>query len=70
MGRSGVDRSSLARFAALGGIWGSSFLWIKVALEGLTPTQIVLGRLATGAIVLAIAVIGSGAKWPRDPDRG
>jgi drug/metabolite transporter (DMT)-like permease len=66
MSRSGVDRSSAARFVALGAIWGSSFLFIKVALEGLAPAQVVLGRLATGAIVLAIAVVSGRGRWPRE----
>lgn len=66
MGRSGVDRSSAARFVALGAIWGSSFLFIKVALEGLAPAQIVLGRLATGAAVLVVAVLAGRDRWPRE----
>lgn len=66
MPRSGVDRGSAARFVALGGIWGSSFLFIKVALEGLTPTQVVLGRLGTGAVVLVLALVIRGGTWPRE----
>jgi hypothetical protein len=31
---------------------GSNFLWIKVALEGLSPVQLTFGRLASGALVL------------------
>lgn len=59
-----MDRGSAARFLALGGIWGSSFLWIKIALEGLAPAEIVLGRLACGAIVLAVAVVMGRRGWP------
>ena len=40
-----ADRRSVAALGALALIWGSSFLWIEVALEGLTPTQVVAGRL-------------------------
>ncbi len=40
------------RFAILGILWGSSFLWIAVALRSFSPAQIVLGRLALGAAVL------------------
>jgi drug/metabolite transporter (DMT)-like permease len=65
MRRSGVDRASAARFVALGAIWGSSFLFIKVALEGLAPAQVVLGRLATGAFVLVVAVVVRHGAWPR-----
>lgn len=35
-------------------IWGTSFLLIKVGLEGLSPTQLVLGRLGTGALALVV----------------
>ena len=43
---------SLARLALLALLWGSSFLWIKLALDGLSPVQLVLVRLALGAAVL------------------
>ncbi|GGW40559.1 hypothetical protein GCM10010320_20230 [Streptomyces caelestis] len=32
-----------AQFVALARAWGSSFLFVKVALEGLTPAQVVCG---------------------------
>jgi drug/metabolite transporter (DMT)-like permease len=44
--------ASRARLAALAVIWGSSFLFIKAALAGLSPIQVLLGRLSLGAIVL------------------
>jgi drug/metabolite transporter (DMT)-like permease len=61
-----VDRGSAARFVALGAIWGSSFLFIKEALEGLAPAQVVLGRLLAGAIVLVAAVLFGHGRWPRE----
>lgn len=54
------------RVGALALLWGSSFLWIKVALVGMSPVQIVLGRLALGAAVLYIAVRISGLTLPRN----
>ncbi|MFC7649275.1 DMT family transporter [Streptosporangium lutulentum] len=46
-------RGSLARMAVLALLWGSSFLWIKLALNnGLTPFQITFARSALGAAVL------------------
>jgi hypothetical protein len=41
-----MRRASVIRLALLACLWGASFLFIKVALRGLSPVQIVLGRLA------------------------
>jgi drug/metabolite transporter (DMT)-like permease len=38
-------------------LWGSNFLWIKIALDGLSPALLTFTRLATGALVL-IALVG------------
>jgi drug/metabolite transporter (DMT)-like permease len=35
-------------------MWGSSFLWIKIALDGLGPVQITQGRLLLGAAFLLL----------------
>jgi drug/metabolite transporter (DMT)-like permease len=48
----GVRRGNVIRLALLALIWGSSFLWIKLALEGLSPVQIAFTRLTLGAGVL------------------
>jgi drug/metabolite transporter (DMT)-like permease len=48
-----VTRASLVRLGVLASIWGASFLLIELALAGLSPIQIVLGRLTAGALVLA-----------------
>jgi drug/metabolite transporter (DMT)-like permease len=54
------------RFGALGLIWGSSFLWIKIALGGLSPIQITLTRVVLGALVLfALCWLGR-RRIPRD----
>jgi drug/metabolite transporter (DMT)-like permease len=47
---------------ALALLWGSGFLWIKVALRGLSPVQIVLGQLAAGALVLLLVLAVT--RWP------
>jgi drug/metabolite transporter (DMT)-like permease len=49
-----------AAFIALGLIWGGSFLFIKVALQDMQPTVIVLGRSASGAIALAAIMLALG----------
>ena len=40
------------RVAVLGLLWGSAFLWTKLALQGLTPAQVVAARLTLAAAVL------------------
>ena len=47
--------------AALG--WGSSFLFIKIALRGFTPAQVGFGRLAVGAVVL-VGIVAVMRSWP------
>ncbi|WBB81281.1 DMT family transporter [Micromonospora sp. WMMD882] len=59
-----MSRSSLVRLALLALLWGSSFLWIKLALRGFTPVQIVLVRLVLGVIVLAPIAMMREMKWP------
>ena len=52
-------------FGALGIAWGSSYLFIKIGVETLTPFTLVAGRLAIGAAVLAIVLKATGAVMPR-----
>ena len=49
-----MTRSAWARLVLLAGVWGCSFLFIKVALEGLAPTQVVLGRMVAGASLFVL----------------
>lgn len=60
--------ADLARLTLLGAIWGSSFVLIKVALEGLTPLQIVGGRIAVAAVVLTIVVKARNLRLPAGGD--
>ncbi|WP_394618876.1 DMT family transporter [Lentzea sp. JNUCC 0626] len=56
-----------SQFALLAIAWGSSFLLIKLALVGLTPLQVVAGRLITGALALgAVCALGR-RRLPREP---
>ena len=41
---------------ALALIWGSSFLFIKVAVRELTPATLIVGRLGLAAITLGLLV--------------
>jgi drug/metabolite transporter (DMT)-like permease len=43
-------------FLALGVAWGSSYLFIKIGVETLTPFTLVAGRLAIGTAVLALVM--------------
>ena len=60
-----MGRASVLRLALLSVIWGSSFLLIKVALDGLAPAQVVLGRVLAGATVLGVAMVVSRLSFPR-----
>src|SRR6266511_3899560 len=44
--------ASLARLGLLACLWGSNFLFIKVAVEGLSPILVVVARMLLGAAVL------------------
>lgn len=54
------------QFVLLALAWGSSFLFIKVGLEGLSPGQVVLGRMLSGAITLLAIVAVMRQPLPRD----
>ena len=47
-----MTRSALPRIGLLALIWGSAFLWIKLADRGFSPIEVTLARLAMGAAVL------------------
>ncbi|MFB9600336.1 DMT family transporter [Saccharothrix longispora] len=47
-------------------LWGSSFLWIKIALTGLSPVQIALARTVLGAGVLVVLLRVGGRRLSRD----
>jgi drug/metabolite transporter (DMT)-like permease len=60
------SRTTLWAFLALSCVWGASFLFIKVGLDGLSPAQVVLGRILFGAIALAVIMTVTRRRWPRD----
>lgn len=57
---------TLIRMGVLALIWGSSFLWIKIALTGLSPIQITFTRTALGTVVLVALVYWNKQRLPRD----
>lgn len=56
-----------AQYVALAVTWGASFLFIKIGLEGLSPGQVALGRVVTGAATLAAISAARRSRLPRDP---
>jgi len=55
------------QFGAAGLVWGSSFLFMKVALEGATFMQILWARLVLGALALAVVMLVTRSRVPRTP---
>ncbi|QIB48303.1 DMT family transporter [Streptomyces aureoverticillatus] len=65
--RAAGSRAVLGQFLMLALTWGASFLFIKVGLEGLSPSQVVLGRMLAGATVLLVLTAVTRRRLPRDP---
>uniref|UniRef100_UPI0007659813 DMT family transporter n=1 Tax=Streptomyces scabiei TaxID=1930 RepID=UPI0007659813 len=59
--------ASTLRTALLALLWGSGFLWIKLALDhGLSPLAITVVRCALGAGVLLVLALVTRQRLPRD----
>lgn len=54
-----------ALLLTLGVMWGCSFLFIELALRGLTPLWIVVGRTLVGGLVLLLVLRVRGLRLPR-----
>lgn len=57
----------LGLLVLLGAIWGSSFLFIKLAVPTIPPLTIVAGRVGLGALLLLAAMRLRGLRLPREP---
>lgn len=55
----------VVQFILTGVIWGSSFLFMKVALGGLSPAQVAWSRLILGGLTLGLFVALSRERLPR-----
>src|SRR5262249_11786122 len=62
-----VSRRALLLFLALGVAWGIPYLLIKVAVDELSPAQLVLGRTAIPALILLPIALARGAVRPLLP---
>jgi len=64
---SSSSRTNWLLFLLLGCLWGSSFLFIKVGVEaGLHPFTLVALRLLFGTILLAVVVVVTRERLPRE----
>jgi drug/metabolite transporter (DMT)-like permease len=63
-----VKQSALFRLALLALIWGSSFLWIKLADRGFAPVEVTFARLALGAA--GVALTRRRSRLPRTDETG
>ncbi len=55
----------MVQFALAGVVWGSSFLFMKVALEGVGPGQVAWSRLVLGALALGAFVAMRRERLPK-----
>jgi drug/metabolite transporter (DMT)-like permease len=62
-----VTRRGWLLFLSLSVIWGLPYLFIKVAVEELSPVVVVFGRTALGAVVLLPIAAARGALRPLRP---
>jgi len=53
------------KLLTLGGIWGSSFMFVAIALQGFPPLAVSSLRVTIGAAVLTLVGFARGEKWPR-----
>src|SRR3989337_3970122 len=53
-------------FVLLGLIWGSSFLWIKIAVAEIGPFMLVALRLLFGLLGLSVIMLFRGQAIPRE----
>lgn len=56
-----------AAFVLLGLIWGSSFAWIKIAVEEVPPASLVAWRMGLGAAGMLVVLAVIRARVPRGP---
>lgn len=57
---------ALARMGGLALLWGSTFLWIELALQALSPVQVTLARCLLGTGTLLVLCLKSGQRLPRE----
>lgn len=58
---------SMARFGAVGLMWGISYFWIKIVFQGLNSAQFSFFRILVGAVAMLGVLLLSGTRLPRRP---
>jgi drug/metabolite transporter (DMT)-like permease len=53
-------------FVLLALTWGSSFLFMKIALVGLSSQQVATTRVVLGALTLVVILLVTRRRWPRE----
>ncbi|MFS0865753.1 DMT family transporter [Microbacterium sp. 179-B 1A2 NHS] len=59
------DAGTVVAFILTGIVWGAGFLFIRLAVAGMSPVQFVLLRTALAAVVLMGAMAVMRRSWPR-----
>jgi len=62
-----VKLAPIAVLVALGCVWGTSFLFIKVIVDEIAPLELVTARMFFGACVMTLFVIANRSAIPRRP---
>ena len=52
-------------FILLGAIWSSSFMWIKIAVQEISPTMLVAFRALFGLLFGIVVIVIQRVQWPR-----
>jgi drug/metabolite transporter (DMT)-like permease len=60
------DWRDFATIAALGFIWGSSFMAVEFAIDGFGPLTVAAGRIGLGAVALLLIAKIAGQHLPKD----
>ena len=63
----GMTPRSWLDLGVLSFLWGLSFLFYDIALDGLSPLAVVFGRCGVAALFLLIMLRATGVRLPRDP---
>ena len=64
--RTGFSGAIIAQFVALATLWGGSFMFIKIGLEGISVGQVVWARVVFGAVTLLLLSVVTRQRFPRE----